>query len=369
MFPILPINVGNLSLITNGQPAHARSAYFLSISATTATDDQVEMVLKAHAALEAIPAGTLMRLQALLFVVLGVQSAGPQADSAWPSLNDLLHEASKEHNDLGLCNVSPARQQGAFVNAAPNLEYSRVARATSLSLRAILLFHTLGTRTPFDLLAVTSTAPLNNDNPAAIDLPTLTDGTFIPKQTTDFWEVLDPISYLLASPTSASLTPSLRRAKRNLQQDHKILVSGLELLQARSAAASAASTRPQSSPTTTHADLMKRALEIADKVYRQLPSSTEDDPKIEGPITFLYFHPLAVAVQTLLDLQKVGGTEEAVSVLKELGEKASLVPAEKKSGWDTMVDALSFVREGNQHAGAVQWEKALEVGYLNVLMG
>ena len=338
-----------MSLVEANSPAECRSVFFAALNATVDDVSPLQATQKAASVIDQAPTGSLMHLQAQMLLLIAIQRAGSHDIVELPSTTEVLNKAIDEYKKLSLKVVNPNIQAMAFMDTASHLAYNRVVRATSLTLRSLILFHSLGTGERFDEMLVDIDSPGNKDH------------KFLPQETITFEHLLEPIADFLMNPHSATIELSLGRARRHLDPEHLLLVDVMELA-FRRINKSGSSDFPR--------DALNRAQAMVSKAYKD-----DADGRTRPASTHYYFHALAMAVKTFMDLQK----EDVDSVLKDiawqalqdLGEEVAAIPKKLKSGWDVAVGkCTAYPRDHELFEGDVDWTKGIadgEDGYLSVL--
>ena len=347
-FPLLPLQDKDMGVIEANSPMECRSVFFAALNATVDDISPLQATQKAASVIDQVPVGSLMHLQALMLLFIAVQRAGPH-DAQLPSTTEVLHKAIDEYQTLHLKVVNPNTQANAFLESTPQLAYNRVVRATSLTLRSLILFHSLGTGERFDEILI------------AIDPPGNKDHKFLPQETVTFEHLLEPIADFLSNPRSSTISSSLSRARRHLDPEHLLLVDVLELAFCR-VNNSANADFPQ--------DALNRAQAMISGAYKE-----DADGKNRRASTHYYFHALSMAVKTFMDLQKEDVEHQLKEIswqaLQDLAEEAASVPKKLKSGWDAaVVKCAAYPRDSEIFEGDVDWTRGIadtEEGYLSVL--
>ena len=289
--------------------------------------------------------GTLLHLQSTMLLALAIQRVGPQEDSPLPSVSELLTKACQEHQEMSLHVLTPSDQPIAFSADAVNYRYNKVARATSLALRAMLMFHALGTKEIFELMQDIKSAESG-------------DRKFLSQEASAFQEFLEAVGEFMNDPTSAGILQAFRTARRMMAPEHHILVDTLELAYQRMNSGD-----DNDFPKTALASAQK----LAAKCYQ-----LDDDSRAYKASTFFYFHSLALATATYIDLQKSNMDSkmkaDAASSLSTLAGVANGVPKKLKSGWDRKVISLATIGSDDPlYSGEVAWTGAVDEGYLGTL--
>ena len=290
LFPFITNDPSKLKDFVDHASQADFNALFLALSAVTEQEARVEAAKRAEAAVTMIHPEGLIYLHANILLVIARQALGSHEIYGLPSTQELIHRVVAEYVKLGLKELSPGKQKDAFVDNAPGREYARLVRTTSLSVRALLAFHVLGTNPPELPSSTANYRVLLNE----IERPNHADFLFLPVNTPKFYEIVDTaIDFINNAHADTALL--LARARRFAPPEHKTLVDALEL-------ASIRLTTPNHAGAQTLAfaqTLLEKCKALANEIY-----AVTAEGKTMEPASYFYFHPLALTVQTLKDLQK-----------------------------------------------------------------
>lgn len=322
----MPLKFGDFEkILTEHSTVEARKALFLSLNAVFEEHDREQVFINAITAIKEAKEGSLIRLQAIILLIIARQAYGP-LDNEELSVKVLLRRACDEHNGLGLRILTPSGTPNAFQDGAPNIEYSRLGRMTSLTLRTLLVFHALGTG---EVLPTVKN----------IELPGQGDVGFLDPHTVTFFDFADVVMAFVENPAAGNLEASFAKSRRYLSPEYHGLVDCVELAYAR--------VHARTQPNFIDI-ILEESTSLADKVY-----ANTDDGNFKVASTHYYFHPLALTFKTLLDLSKVDGDDNAPvraaanQKVAELAVKASNVLKVKKSSWDRSAEAMLRLGPGD----------------------
>ena len=351
-FPFLPKHDPTLEELLAGLSSSDRTAYFLALSATTAQQNKEDELMKAEGAYSVFAEKQgLAALHINMYMLMSRQALGLHDIIRLPSGDELVERINTIYNALDLAQCTPVNQESAFKEGAANLSYKRMVRLTSLSARLLVGFYNFGVK--------------SNVSPPLVDIPEMSqeDSTFLPAETRQLHDVLSLVMDMSKNP-QADISQGLRYVRRNVVRELSVLVNSLEL----------ASLRLMQSHDPGFPD---KALDMARSLARDVYTVSEDG-KTSYPGNQYHAYPLAICIQTLLDLQTLADNDEkdnsvlrdgATSTLKELGNLSARVTKDVKSTWDDasfrIARRASMPVQQNQQ---IDWAGPIQNGCLQVLL-